>query len=69
MKGSKELVLEYLEQELLKNNNRGLNTKEIATALGMQRPNVSTILNRLVKDGVLLKGTTQPIDRDRKSVV
>ena len=31
MKGSKELVLEYLEQELLKNNNRGLNTKEIAT--------------------------------------
>ena len=69
MKGSKELVLEYLEQELLKNNNRGLNTKEIATALGMQRPNVSTILNRLVKDGVLLKGTTRPVQYRLKEVL
>ena len=51
MKVAKTLVLEYLEQELLKNNKQGLETKVIAAALGMQRSNVSTILNQLVKEG------------------
>ena len=61
MKVAKTLVLEYLEQELLKNNKQGLETKVIATALGMQRSNVSTILNQLVKEGRLVKGNTRPV--------
>ena len=32
MKGAKALVLEYLEQELLKNNNQGLETQAVAIA-------------------------------------
>ena len=35
MKVAKTLVLEYLEQELLKNDKQGLETKVIAAALGI----------------------------------
>jgi len=68
MKVAKTLVLEYLEQELLKNNKQGLETKVIATALGMQRSNVSTILNQLVKEGILVKGNTRPVQYQLKEV-
>ena len=69
MKGAKALVLEYLEQELLKNNNQGVETQAVAIALGMQRPNVSTILNQLVKEGILVKGSTRPVRYRLKQVV
>ncbi len=68
MKVAKTLVLEYLEQELLKNNKQGLETKVIAAALGMQRSNVSTILNQLVKEGILVKGNTRPVQYKLKEV-
>ena len=68
MKVAKTLVLEYLEQELLKNNKQGLETKVIAAALGMQRSNVSTILNQLVKEGILVKGNTRPVQYQLKEV-
>ena len=68
MKIAKTLVLEYLEQELLKNNKQGLETKVIAASLGMQRSNVSTILNQLVKEGILVKGNTRPVQYQLKEV-
>ena len=68
MKVAKTLVLEYLEQELLKNNKQGLETKVIAAALGMQRSNVSTILNQLVKEGILVKGNTRPVQYQLKEI-
>ena len=68
MKVAKTLVLEYLEQEFLKNNKQGLETKVIAAALGMQRSNVSTILNQLVKEGIFVKGNTRPVQYQLKEV-
>ena len=69
MKVAKTLVLEYLEQEFLKNNKQDLETKVIAAALGMQRSNVSTILNQLVKKGILVKGNTRPVQYKLKEVL
>ncbi len=64
----KTLVLEYLEQELLKNNKQGLETKVIAAALGMQRSKCEHYLNQLVKEGYFVKGNTRPVQYKLKEV-
>lgn len=61
MKSVKESVYEFIQQEIYSKNIDGLQTKEIASALGMQRSNVSASLNELVKEGKLIKTTTRPV--------
>lgn len=63
MKTVKETVYEFIQQEIYSKdeNQSGLETKTIADALGLQRPNVSALLNELVKDGKLVKTTTRPV--------
>lgn len=63
MKTAKETIFEYVQQEVYTNakHKDGLPTKLIADALGMQRSNVSAILNELVKEGKLSKTETRPV--------
>lgn len=63
MKTTKEIIYEFIQKEIYsKNENKnGLETKTIAESLGMQRSNVSAILNELVKEGKLVKTTTRPV--------
>lgn len=63
MKTSKETIYEFIQQEIYTNESHkdGLQTKIIAESLGMQRSNVSTILNELIKEGKLVKTTTRPV--------
>ncbi|MFV0479314.1 MAG: PRD domain-containing protein [Anaerorhabdus sp.] len=63
MKTSKEIIYEYIERTFYIQGNRskGIETKEVADALEMQRSNVSSLLNELVKDGKLEKTATRPV--------
>ena len=63
MKSAKEAIYEYVQQEIYTNEDKryGLDTKTVADALGMQRSNVSALLNELVKDKKLIKTMTRPV--------
>lgn len=63
MKTTKEIVYEFIQKEIYTNHTykQGMETKTIADALSMQRSNVSSLLNELVKTGKLLKSTTRPV--------
>lgn len=63
MKTTKETVYEFVRQELLTNPQyrNGIETSAVASALGMQRSNVSTLLNSLVRAGRLAKSDTRPV--------
>lgn len=63
MKTAKESVYELIQQEIYTNeeHKNGLETKVIAEMLGMQRSNVSAILNELIKEEKLIKTTTRPV--------
>ncbi|MCD8069701.1 MAG: sigma 54-interacting transcriptional regulator [Lachnospiraceae bacterium] len=63
MKKTKDLVYEFIQKETYsqKDCGPGFQTSEIADALGMQRTNVSAILNMLVKEGLLTKTKTRPV--------
>lgn len=62
MKSAKELVFEYIQHEIYVNNKRqGVETREIASGLNMQRSNVSSIVNELVKENKLMKSKTRPV--------
>lgn len=63
MKTSKEIIYEFIQQEIYTNESykEGIQTRTIAESLGMQRSNVSTILNELTKEGKLVKTTTRPV--------
>ncbi|MFC6200492.1 PRD domain-containing protein [Lactiplantibacillus nangangensis] len=56
-------IFDYIKKRAYNENQQKniLTTKTIADALDMQRPNVSTILNRLVNEGKLVKTTTRPV--------
>lgn len=60
MKTSKELILDYLKQETAKGNGE-LDTQTVAGSLGMQRTNVSALLNTLVSEGKIIKTKTRPV--------
>lgn len=63
MKPTKEIVFEFVESSIYKLNGqkKGIETKDVAEALSMQRSNVSSLLNELVKDGKLEKTATRPV--------
>lgn len=63
MKTSKEKIYEFIQKEIYTNNQscNGIETSKIAKAFSMQRANVSSILNELVKEGKLEKVTTRPV--------
>ena len=63
MKTTKESVYEYIQKELMTNDEykKGVSTVVVADAFHMQRSNASTLLNELVKEGRLEKTTTRPV--------
>ena len=63
MKTTKESVFEFVQKQLMTNSDYkdGINTKIIADYFQLQRSNVSTLLNELVKDARLEKTNTRPV--------
>ena len=63
MKSTKDAVYEFIRQSIYMNNiySNGMQTKDIATAMGKQRSNISAILNELVNEGKLKKSITRPV--------
>lgn len=63
MKTTKESLLEYIQREVFTDSihKEGLSTNEIADAFQIQRSNVSSLLNTLVKEGKLEKTTGRPV--------
>ena len=63
MKSIKENVYEYVRQTIYTNASyaKGVETREIAAALGKQRSNISAALNELIKEGRLVKSETRPV--------
>lgn len=63
MKTTKDSVFEYIQKELMTNQacKQGINTNVIAQHFGLQRSNISTILNELVKEERLSKTNTRPV--------
>lgn len=63
MKTVKTTIFEYIQKEIYSDsqNQEGLQTKDIAEALNLHRPNVSATLNELVKEGKLTKTNTRPV--------
>ena len=63
MKTTKDSVFEYIQKELMTNDayKQGINTNVIAQHFGLQRSNISTILNELVKEERLNKTNTRPV--------
>lgn len=63
MKTTKENVFEFVQKQLITNSDYkdGISTKIIADYFQLQRSNVSTLLNELVKDARLEKTNTRPV--------
>lgn len=63
MKSTKDAVYEFIRQSIYMNSiySNGMQTKDIATAMGKQRSNISAVLNELVKEGKLEKSITRPV--------
>lgn len=63
MISKKEMILSYMEDftNNASNDFEGFTTQHISDHFGMLRANVSTILNGLVKDGVVEKTKTRPV--------
>lgn len=63
MKTTKESVFEFVQKQLMTNMDfkDGISTKVIAEYFQLQRSNVSTLLNELVKDNRLEKTNTRPV--------
>lgn len=65
MKRSEDIIYEYLkrccENQKASGERMGCSTKEIAEGLGLQRTNVSTILNRLCEEGRIIKLKDKPV--------
>ena len=63
MKTTKESVFEFVQKQLMTNSDYkdGISTKIIADYFQLQRSNVSTLLNELVKDARLEKTNTRPV--------
>lgn len=72
---NKELVYEFIQKNIQIKDGKmqGLETTYIAKNLGIKRPNVSALLNQLVKEGKLSKIVSRPVkyliqDRDTSDV-
>lgn len=60
VKSSKELVYDYIKLESSNGNNK-LDTTIVAKACGIQRTNASSLLNELVREGLISKTNTRPV--------
>ena len=63
MKTTKDQLYEYLIKHTgsLANCPQGVSTEELAKALGRQRTNISTLLNQMVNEGIVVKTTKRPV--------
>ena len=61
MKRKKEEIFVYVQQSVLTGRMDGITTEQVALALGLQRSNVSSALNALVKEGRLTKTGHRPV--------
>ena len=63
MKTTKEIIFEFVQKELMTDENYkdGISTLAVANEFNLQRSNVSTILNELVKEERLQKTNTRPV--------
>ncbi len=61
MKKNRDIVYEYLWKESIATGKTSWKTDEVAEALNMQRTNVSTLLNELTTEGLLIKSKTRPV--------
>lgn len=62
MRKNRDLVYEFIQKESFGGGNKKeLMTNDIADRMGMQRTNVSAILNELTKEGLLIKTKTRPV--------
>ena len=62
MKLKKDIIYEYIQRESYTSDHQnGFITDHLAEQLQMQRSNVSTALNDLVKQGLLVKSVTRPV--------
>lgn len=63
MKLNKDMVLEYMQHcvDQDPDNERKFTTLELSNELNMQRTNLSTLLNQLVKEGVVKKISGRPV--------
>lgn len=63
MSKMKLMVFEYIQNQLLTNPKHleGMTTKTIAESMGLQRSNVSSLLNKLVAENKLKKSATRPV--------
>jgi transcriptional regulatory protein LevR/transcriptional regulator with AAA-type ATPase domain len=60
-KKNEEVILDYLHKLCTEENAAGCSAGEIADAIGMQRTNVSTVLNKLYDAGKLVKIKGKPV--------
>lgn len=58
---NKDLIIKLLKEHELSEDGNGLSTLEIADSLGLQRTNVSSLLNKLVESGTVIKLKTWPV--------
>ncbi|MEE8807462.1 MAG: PRD domain-containing protein [Lactimicrobium sp.] len=61
MKRKQEEIYTYVQQTILADRSNRLTTEQIAAAMHMQRSNVSSALNDLVKEGRLVKSKQRPV--------
>lgn len=61
MKSNKDLILDFIRENSKDNITRKFTTKEISEKFNLQRTNVSTILNILVKEGEIEKILGRPV--------
>lgn len=63
MNKQKDIIYDFIMKNTLVNNSnsKGLDTQLISNALSLQRSNVSSILNELVREDKLEKSPTRPV--------
>ncbi|MGC4439409.1 hypothetical protein ABXW85_11010 [Streptococcus suis] len=63
MNKQKDIIYDFIMKNTLVNNSnsKGLDTQFISNALSLQRSNVSSILNELVREDKLEKSPTRPV--------
>ena len=63
MKTNRDMILSYLRKAERKSGEEyaGSTTQELADALGIKRCNISTQLNRMTEEGLLMKSSSRPV--------
>ena len=61
MKSNKESVFDFIKLHFTSGLANGLSTKHLSERFGMQRTNMSSVLNELVKEGYIRKSTGRPV--------